>query len=1031
MHKQANILFLCAIIFFPYAQLVAQHLYFHQLNRTLGLSDDFNAHFTVDRSMIFWTSGRMGLNRFDGKNIKTYRPDLINSSLDPNVTSRVFEDKKGGRWFTSNNAIMHLPPGTDTLEYFQLKNFETGYYYAFHLERDSFLWLTVQDQLFVFPVFEPQSILQPRHYCQGFVIYPLLNTQGTVTGLARPLIEHGSGLEIIRYTEAGDIRRRDSFLVTSSGRTATAVDTSIFYFHIEHDSSFWIPSTVGLIHFNPYQSGPRQIYRHQQNSLPLTYLDIQPWKEHFFWLISRSGQLLLFDRKLWEFVQVHSSFQVGDQIKNYPTFNKLYIDPEENLWISSFNEGIIHTSLSNRKFSQLLPLDFLHEQETCHVNSIIEDENGGFLVAILERGVYRIIPDQYGQYEIIKLKLSCCRDADIYSLYKDSSGDIWIIDDQQITLWDRTDNTFIPQLKRPPYTYQVIQLTPEKFLLLTMENVLLIRKSKKPAPESEAPPLFPDGNSNSKLYYDTLSKLAFLSQNTNVLRVFEPQLPAIEHCTVHGIGHINGFFRSKCESAVWLASSTGLYQYDIGTASVEKIRAKDNELKQSFTAVVEDAHGAVWLSSFWGVFKFEPTSGTVEYFSESDGLGTMQYYENIWLEKGGDTILFGGKDGITMILPDSVRPNFNLPHIVPLEAKVAGELYPIDIFLNEDDPVSLPYRQNSITFSFAAVEYSDPTQNVMYALLLKDGSGVIDSLMGDFINLSNLSSGNYQLHTYAVNNDKVKMQTPHIVSFRIRPPWYRTWWAIFLWILLLIAVFDQWYKYRIRRIQKKEVAKRREAELKQQQAELKQLTAETELAVLKLQMNPHFIFNSMNSINSYIVQKDIHTASTYLHLFAMLMRRILELSEYTYVDLTEEIAFLKLYLDTENMRMGKKMNYEFEVARDLDPDETLIQTMILQPFVENAIWHGLSPKLDGGKITIRFYTSALHLFCEVEDDGVGRPKEQGILKTYVSKAIEITQRRLELLASETNTAAKLEIIDLQNKDDSPAGTKVVLMLPLL
>jgi len=235
------------------------------------------------------------------------------------------------------------------------------------------------------------------------------------------------------------------------------------------------------------------------------------------------------------------------------------------------------------------------------------------------------------------------------------------------------------------------------------------------------------------------------------------------------------------------------------------------------------------------------------------------------------------------------------------------------------------------------------------------------------------------------------------------------------------------YRNRVQQIQK-------EADFKRKEAEYKQLAAETETAVLRLQMNPHFIFNSMNSISSYLLQKDIETANDYLGRFAKLMRKILIVAEEPYLPLYDEIELLEQYMQAEAMRFEEKFQYQFIVADEIDTDEVLIPTMILQPFVENAIWHGISNKKGKGNIEIGFKLEPEKLICSISDNGIGRKAaSQNPNGSHESKAISITQRRLNLLVSEHNLAFQpsLAIEDLVNPQNQPIGTTVILTLPLI
>jgi sensor histidine kinase YesM len=142
---------------------------------------------------------------------------------------------------------------------------------------------------------------------------------------------------------------------------------------------------------------------------------------------------------------------------------------------------------------------------------------------------------------------------------------------------------------------------------------------------------------------------------------------------------------------------------------------------------------------------------------------------------------------------------------------------------------------------------------------------------------------------------------------------------------------------------------------------------------------------------------------------------------------------LELYIKTEAMRFEDKFNYEIRIADDLDPDDVLIPTMILQPFAENAIWHGLSNKAGGGKILVEFKIEDDSLVCAVEDNGIGRQAaaESQKGKKHESKALGITQKRLELLKKETGKEAGYRVLDLVAADGSPAGTRVELIIPLI
>lgn len=209
-----------------------------------------------------------------------------------------------------------------------------------------------------------------------------------------------------------------------------------------------------------------------------------------------------------------------------------------------------------------------------------------------------------------------------------------------------------------------------------------------------------------------------------------------------------------------------------------------------------------------------------------------------------------------------------------------------------------------------------------------------------------------------------------------------------------------------------------------------------ELQSLRSQMNPHFIFNALNSIHKFIWNNQQEQASEYLVKFSSLMRMTLQNSRSKSIPLTDEVDFLSLYLELEQFRHNNKFEYEIEVAPEINSEDVLIPSMIIQPFVENAVLHGLAQKEEGDcKLSIRFYKNGDLIVCEVEDNGIGRKKAAQIKanKTNArqSLGINVTEDRVMLLQKITrNKGTEIKIIDLENEDSKATGTKVKIQLPL-
>ncbi len=223
--------------------------------------------------------------------------------------------------------------------------------------------------------------------------------------------------------------------------------------------------------------------------------------------------------------------------------------------------------------------------------------------------------------------------------------------------------------------------------------------------------------------------------------------------------------------------------------------------------------------------------------------------------------------------------------------------------------------------------------------------------------------------------------------------------------------------------------------IKQLQTEFEHKISETEMTALRAQMNPHFIFNCLNSIKLYTLENDSATASEYLTKFSQLIRLVLENSRSEKVTLEKELQTLTLYIEMEAMRFKNKVRYAIEVANDIDVSYIEIPPLLIQPYVENAIWHGLMQKKEGGFIRIHISMAAYNLLhIEISDNGVGRKLAQEYksksVTTKKSFGLKMTSERMQLINQVYQTNTSVEIIDETDEQNNACGTKVIIEIPL-
>ncbi len=246
--------------------------------------------------------------------------------------------------------------------------------------------------------------------------------------------------------------------------------------------------------------------------------------------------------------------------------------------------------------------------------------------------------------------------------------------------------------------------------------------------------------------------------------------------------------------------------------------------------------------------------------------------------------------------------------------------------------------------------------------------------------------------------------------------------AAFLFTIVIIFVLFKSYQYRRISAEK----------------DLKQKALEIEKNLLKSQMNPHFIFNAMNSIQSFIAVNDTYSAERYLSKFARLIRMILENSTQQNVPLSDEIISLNLYMDLEKVRFNNKFNFEINLSDNIEEELISVPPMLIQPFVENAILHGIMHKETPGKITINIDDDeeSQTLTCEITDDGIGRVAAAALKERYradgkkhKSIGMQLTRERLDALNKETEVGMSCQIIDLNDENNKACGTKVIVKIP--
>ena len=325
---------------------------------------------------------------------------------------------------------------------------------------------------------------------------------------------------------------------------------------------------------------------------------------------------------------------------------------------------------------------------------------------------------------------------------------------------------------------------------------------------------------------------------------------------------------------------------------------------------------------------------------------------------------------------------------------------------------TLGYHQNLLQIGFHGMDFR--SQNITYKYRMKGVDKRWKYTSDNKLQYTELRPGNYVFDVYSQLPEGTLSKTPASVAFTIKPPIWETWWfrimAIVFGMMLLLGVF----KWRIRGLERK-----RKIDLRLHELERK---------ALRSQMNPHFIFNVLGAIQGYVSESDTHSSEIYLAKFARLIRLILENSRKTYVLLQAELDMLKNYLDMEKMRFRHKFEYHFEIGPEVDPEVIEVPSMLIQPYIENAVLHGMSPLEGAGKIILKVERTNDTLVCTIDDNGSGMRAKANDRSAHRSFGMLITSERLKLLSDQSFQNFKVDVRDKALQGGH--GTRVILQIPI-
>ena len=970
----------------PYVK--AQSPVFRHYSTDQGLSSLETYHVFQDSKGYIWISTTNGVSRFDGYTFQNFEEQ---DGLSDNVIFETIEDYKGRVWFVGYNC--------------KLSYYENG---KIHPYKYNHIFEHLVDNRMV-------SVKSSFYIDRNDNVYLSISTRGLIRISAKGVLKK---LTSFSNNLAAIIERDKKLFVIQYSGTINELNINLNNSHISiHDPQLEKSRKLAVLAVQ--SSDHSSVFVGFDHSLLQIYKDghyqIRKMASRILWLSRDRNNMIWIGSYNGGVEAINENDFMGPFAHNYlkdKSVSSVLEDKEGGFWFSTLDDGVFYLP-SHNAFSYVYPVD-LPDYEILRVetgeNETFLGTGNGFLSVIKNNRISNYPIDTSLHSEITALTY----DRVNKQLYVGSTYNTYIYKNGNISPLINFKNkknkkyeglmvTFKSIVKESKDTYWLGNFAGLS-LVNVKQNIILYNSSvDKVTKVLRINTLYryPDGN----LLIGTSEGL-WLYKNNNFNKAIR-LIPGLKD----RISQIAGDSLGK---NVWIATkSNGLFlkTHD----SIFHFSRKEGLLNNSpYDLCINN--NDLWLATSQGITcitinKYKPFQYSLHNFTVENGLASNQVNQ---IKISGDKILVGTNKGLSILDRGSFKINDgNIPLYI---TKV--RLMMRDTVLQNNS--SLPFNFNSLSFSFVGISFQSVTRmRYQYRLIGLDDEW--HTTQNTEVSFPFLPPHRYEFQLRTINDNGSPTSLTVIQKFKIKLPYWKTGWFISIVFLSLLAVGYLIYRNRMKTIEKDLQVKQEINQYRQQ--------------ALSKQMNPHFLFNSLNSIQYYIVKNDRISSSRFLSKFATLMRVILNNSQNQSVALSEEMSALKLYLELESMRFKDRFEYTIDMDSHINQLTTFIPPFIIQPFIENSIWHGLMNREGDGLLQIRFILEEFYLKCIIEDNGVGRQHAAEIegsnpFKT-ASKGISITETRLRLIDKKGLQTEPVKYTDLYDQNGVSEGTRVELLIPIL
>ncbi|MVM34277.1 hypothetical protein GO755_29875 [Spirosoma sp. HMF4905] len=1025
--KYCGLMFVIILSVRSWGQVRSGELQVDRLSAKNGLSHNSILCIWQDTDGFLWLGTKDGLNKYDGYAFTVYKPDPADpaNTLGHNWISGICRDRKGRMWVTTLGGGLHLfdrqtgkttayriDPVRISLRNAMLSIIE---------DKQGILWIASREGL---NRFDPET--------RKFTLFPSPNQEKpdvyTVQEdrQGRLWVGAGDGLyQLNRQTGAySRFRLSQNQADTTTGVSLVFPDPS---------GAVWIGTVSGQFYRLTAAGELQKIYDYQPKGREINrfypFGALQMDKAGNLWgTLSGLDGLIHVNAATGQLARVLANpTQAGGLSSN--TILSLYFDREGILWVGTDN-GLDKHVAQPKKFRtfQLVANNTIVRLPENSIRTICQDHSGviWFSNDLGELYSFHRQTGRYQRYFLEPASSSHVFNDGVTAIYEDRARQLWVSAGLYLHRLDRKTGSFAQY--RCQIRVRCIREDATGKLWLAGRGLACFDPKTQQFTYYHHDPKNPNslGDESLVVALPTRDGTVWAASTRKGLSRLQPSTGQFMHYQPH-YQHASGYLTDKDirslyedhRGQLWVGTNQGgLNRYDARTDSFSTFTTNDGLPNNHIVGIVEDKDENLWLSTNQGICRFNPKTKTYRNYDESDGLQANEFFDACATGVNGQ-LVFGGPNGFNIFDPSKIHDNPLIPPVRITRVQIQNDAEQLPT-----ETLELPYQENDLSFDFVALNFIMPEKNQYAYQLTSVDKGWVYCGNRRFVSYTNLESGEYVFRVKASNNDGVWNEKGTQLRIIIQSPFWQTWWFRGLLLVLISGIIYMGLQYRIRQVKRQE---------SQKTAFNKQLAA-MEMQALRAQMNPHFIFNSLNSINRFIMKNESEKASDYLAKFSKLIRLILHHSSMPVVTLESELESLQLYLTLESLRFDDQFTFSIHVGEEVEPAYTELPPMIIQPYVENAIWHGLMHKEGGGRITIDWQVEKGALICTIEDNGIGRKKSAELKSKSATRTkslgMQITSNRLKLSQLLDGRQPTVHIQDLVDPDGEPAGTSVTVRIPI-